>query len=101
MQNHILTTQELFAPGHTRAWAHLSGYEYPWEILAEIKDIIREVGATLPPDEHDHPPEDIWRACHHRGGHGGAARRVHPRRGAGGGRLCGRQLGGVEELHPV
>ena len=42
MQNHILTTQELFAPGHTRAWAHLSGYEYPWEILAEIKDIIRE-----------------------------------------------------------
>ena len=53
MQNHILTTQELFAPGHTRAWAHLSGYEYPWEILAEIKDIIREVGATLPPDEYD------------------------------------------------
>lgn len=104
MQNHILTTQELFAPGHTRAWAHLSGYEYPWEILAEIKDIIREVGATLPPDEYDHPAEDIWiarsariaptayigRACHHRGGHGGAARRVHPRRGAGGGRLCGR-----------
>lgn len=60
MQNHILTTQELFAPGHTRAWAHLSGYEYPWEILAEIKDIIREVGATLPPDEYDHPAEDIW-----------------------------------------
>ena len=53
MQNHILTTQELFAPGHTRAWAHLSGYEYPWEILAEIKDIIREVGVTLPPDEYD------------------------------------------------
>ena len=60
MQNHILTTQELFAPGHTRAWAHLSGYEYPWEILAEIKDIIREVGATLPPDEYNHPAEDIW-----------------------------------------
>ncbi len=60
MQNRILTTQELFAPGHTRAWAHLSGYEYPWEILGEIKDIIREIGATLPPDEYDHPAGDIW-----------------------------------------
>lgn len=26
----------------------------------EIKDIIREIGATLPPDEYDHPAGDIW-----------------------------------------
>lgn len=60
MNNHILTTQELFEPGHTRAWAQLSGYTYPWEVLADIKDIIREIGSTLPPEEYDHPEEGIW-----------------------------------------
>ena len=60
MSDCILITQDLFAPGHTRAWAHLSGFDYPWEILAEIPDIIREIGATLPPDAYDHPAEDIW-----------------------------------------
>ncbi len=98
-------------PAHGRI---CPGYEYPWEILAEIKDIIREVGATLPPDEYNHPAEDI--------GSPGSAR-IAPtayigapaiigadtevRHGAfirgaalvGDG--CGRQLGGVEELHPV
>lgn len=60
MDHHILTTQELFAPGHTRAWAQLSGYTYPWEVLADIKDIIREIGETLSPSEYDHPEDGIW-----------------------------------------
>lgn len=60
MEQHILTTQELFEPGHTRAWAHISGHPHPWDILAEIRDIIREIGETLPPDAYDHPADGIW-----------------------------------------
>lgn len=60
MNTHILTTQELFEPGHTRAWAQLSGYTYPWEVLADIKDIILEIGETLSPEAYDHPAEGVW-----------------------------------------
>lgn len=60
MKNRILTTPELFEPGHTRAWAYLSAHAYPWEILAEIRDIILAVGRDLPSDAYDHPADGIW-----------------------------------------
>ena len=35
---------DLFEPGHTRAWPWLSKMTYPWEILADLPAIIREIG---------------------------------------------------------
>ena len=33
---------------------------YPWEVLADIKDFILELGKTLPEEEFDKIGEDIW-----------------------------------------
>ncbi|MBQ8305178.1 MAG: UDP-N-acetylglucosamine pyrophosphorylase [Blautia sp.] len=37
-----------------------AGKTYPWEVLPEIGDFILKLGATLSPDEYDHPAEDVW-----------------------------------------
>lgn len=36
------------------------GKEYPWEILSELSDYIKKLGATLDPEIFDHPSEDVW-----------------------------------------
>ncbi|MDO4519863.1 MAG: UDP-N-acetylglucosamine pyrophosphorylase [Eubacteriales bacterium] len=36
------------------------GKTYPWEVLPEIGDFIVKLGATLSPEEYDHPADDIW-----------------------------------------
>ena len=36
------------------------GCEYPWEVLAKIKDGIIRIGETLSPDEFDKVGEDVW-----------------------------------------
>ena len=38
---------ELFTPSHTVAAKLIEKYEYPWEILAHIKDFILEIGKKL------------------------------------------------------
>ena len=55
-----LRTQELFDLTHTRAKPWLEHTEYPWEILAEIPTVIREIGARLDPTLYDHPSDGIW-----------------------------------------
>ena len=45
---------------HTRAAALFDGKTYPWEVLPEIGDFIKALGASLPEDEFDHPAEDVW-----------------------------------------
>lgn len=45
---------------HTIAGELFEGKKYPWEVLPEIGDFILKIGATLSPDEYDHPAEDIW-----------------------------------------
>lgn len=52
--------QDLFDLDHTLAKDYLMGFEYPWEALAGISDLIIEIGKTLSLDEFDHPAEDIW-----------------------------------------
>ena len=47
-------------PEHSVAYPLLAKHEYPWEALAEITEFIRELGATLSPDEYDRVGEDIW-----------------------------------------
>lgn len=53
-------TNELYELSHTLAAPLLSECEYPWEALPKIKAFIMELGATLSPDEYDHPADDVW-----------------------------------------
>lgn len=59
--------RDLFDLDHSRAGQYLAGFEYPWEALAGISDMILELGKTLPADEFHHPAdwdghilEDVW-----------------------------------------
>lgn len=51
---------DLYDLDHSRAADYLKGFTYPWEALAGIGDLIKEIGATLSLDEYDHPKEDVW-----------------------------------------
>ena len=56
-----ITIKALFeAPYPTLAREMLEGCTYPWEALEKIHDTILAIGATLSPDEYDHPAEDVW-----------------------------------------
>ncbi len=55
-----LKTVDLFTPDHTRAWSYLEKTTYPWEILADIAEIIREIGETLDPELYHHPSDGVW-----------------------------------------
>lgn len=56
----LMKTVELFEAGHSRAWAYLEKTTYPWEILSDIADIIREIGPGLDAQVYDNPSEGIW-----------------------------------------
>ena len=51
---------DLFDTTKTIAAELFTGKEYPWEVLADIKDFILKLGPTLPADQFDHPTEDVW-----------------------------------------
>ena len=51
---------DLYDLTHTLAADYLSGFTYPWEALAGIKDLILEIGAKLDPELYEKRGEDIW-----------------------------------------
>ena len=51
---------DLYDLSHTSAADHLSKYTYPWEALADIQDIILEIGSRLDPELYEKRGEDIW-----------------------------------------
>ena len=55
-----LKTVELYDLTHTLAEPLLSSVSYPWEALPKIKEFVRELGKALPPEDYDHPAEDVW-----------------------------------------
>ena len=55
-----LTINDLYDLSHSMAGDYLSKFTYPWEALEGIKDLILELGKSLPEDEYDHPKEDVW-----------------------------------------
>ena len=55
-----IKTAELYDLSHSLAAPLLSECEYPWEALPRIKSFIIELGATLSPEEYDHPADDVW-----------------------------------------
>jgi len=56
----MLTIQDLFDLNDTIAAPLFSGKTYAWEVLGELSEYIKTLGATLPPEEFDHPAEDVW-----------------------------------------
>lgn len=50
----------LFDLGHTLAAEYLLGYNYPWEALAGIKELIISLGNTLDGKLYDKIGENIW-----------------------------------------
>ena len=46
-------------PLHSVAYHHVMRYEYPWEVIPNIKDIILEIGKALG-EGYTMPAQDIW-----------------------------------------
>ena len=55
-----LKIKDLYDLSHTKAASYLEGFEYPWEALSGISDMVLALGATLSLDEYDHPEETVW-----------------------------------------
>ena len=55
-----ITIKELYSLEHTQAKSFLEKYTYPWEVLADIKDIILTLGEALPADEYDKVGDNVW-----------------------------------------
>ena len=55
----MVKTGELFDLDHTMAGAYLAEYEYPWQALAGIKNLILELGAKLGTDYTEISPT-VW-----------------------------------------
>ena len=56
----MLKTKELFSLEHTLASDYLAGFEYPWEALPGIKQLIIDLGSKLDPDEYTEVSENVW-----------------------------------------
>ena len=56
----MMKTEELLDLTKTIAAELFEGRTYPWEVLADIKDFILKLGATLPEDEFEKRGEDVW-----------------------------------------
>ena len=56
----MIKTSDLYDLSHTAAKPLLEQTQYPWEALAGIGDFILALGASLSPEEYDHPAEDVW-----------------------------------------
>ena len=56
----MVKTKELFDLTHTAAADYLSGFQYPWEALSGISDLIIQLGSELSLEEFDHPQKDVW-----------------------------------------
>ena len=55
----MYTTTELFDLEHTLAKDYLAGYDYPWQALKGIKDLILKIGPTLG-DEYTEVSPGVW-----------------------------------------
>ncbi len=52
--------KDLYTLEESVAGEFLSGFEYPWEALAHIKDFILELGPKLSADEYDYKGDNVW-----------------------------------------
>lgn len=55
-----ITITDLLDLSHTIAGDYLRQFQYPWEALDGIKDLILSLGANLSSEEYDQPQEHVW-----------------------------------------
>ena len=55
----MYTINELFDLEHSLAGDYLKGFQYPWEALKGIKELILQLGPTLGPD-YEEVAEHVW-----------------------------------------
>ena len=55
----MIRTKQLFSLNHSLAGDYLSGFEYPWQALAGIADLIRRLGPQLGEEYTEISPE-VW-----------------------------------------
>ena len=55
-----LNTTALLDLSHTLAGEYLTRFEYPWQALDGIKDLILTLGPSLPAAEYDQPAPQVW-----------------------------------------
>ena len=55
----MLKTAQLFDLNHTAAKEYLAGFQYPWQALPGIGDLILSLGAKLGED-YDNPAPGVW-----------------------------------------
>ena len=53
-------TNDLFDLSHTRCAAYLQRFDYPWEALGGIKEMILQLGPSLPRDEFTQIVPQVW-----------------------------------------
>lgn len=56
----MLKTKDLFDLSHTMAAEYLSGFEYPWQALSGIKDMIIYLGKRLDKTEYTEVSDQVW-----------------------------------------
>ncbi len=55
-----LTTEALLDLSHTLAGDYLAKFQYPWEALDGIKDLITSLGPALDPSEYEERSPRVW-----------------------------------------
>ena len=55
-----LNTTALLDLSHTLAGEYLTRFEYPWQALDSIKNMILTLGPSLPAAEYDQPAPQVW-----------------------------------------
>ena len=55
----MLKTEQLYDLTHTAAASYLAGFEYPWQALQGIKELIETLGKTLG-DEYNEASPGVW-----------------------------------------
>ena len=55
-----VTISDLLDLSHTLAGDYLRQFQYPWEALDGIKDLILSLGSQLSPEEYSQPQEHVW-----------------------------------------
>lgn len=56
----MIRITDLFDLEHTIAADYLKGFEYPWEALSGIKQLIIDLGKRLDPQEYTEVSENVW-----------------------------------------
>lgn len=55
-----LKVSQLLDLSHTMAGEYLKQFDYPWQALDGIKDLILALGPTLSPEEYGQPAPNVW-----------------------------------------